>query len=95
MRVKQQNGKKYLGLDTLPLKTALYLGTSLKKLRNNQGDEAYYFFVEFNKSFEMIPRDKLWNIIEELGTLDVYGVVVHRLYENVRAKIITSEGMSK
>jgi hypothetical protein len=42
-----------------------------------------------------VPRDKLWNIMEELGILDVYRATVHRLYEKVRAKIRTSEGMSE
>jgi hypothetical protein len=51
--------------------------------------------VDFKKAFDTVLRDKLWNIMEELGILDGYRVIVHRLYEKVRAKIRTSEGMSK
>lgn len=40
-----------------------------------------------------MPRDKLWNVMEELGIPDEYRETFHRLYEKVRAKIKTSEGM--
>ncbi|XP_057842732.2 uncharacterized protein LOC131052150 [Cryptomeria japonica] len=65
----------------------------IEKIWDNQGEEAYCYFVDFKKAFDIVPRDKLWNRMEELGILDMYRAVVHRLYERVRAKIRTSEGM--
>ena len=51
--------------------------------------------MDFKKSFDTVPRDKIWNKMEELGIPDGYCTAVHRLYENVLAKIRTSEGMSQ
>ena len=41
------------------------------------------------------PSTQLWNRKEELGILDGYRAIVHRIYEKVRDKIKKSEGMSK
>jgi hypothetical protein len=49
--------------------------------------------VDFKKAFDTMPRDKLWNIMEELGILVGYRSTVHRFYGKVRAKIRTSERM--
>jgi len=51
--------------------------------------------MDFKKAFDTVPRDKLWNRMEELGIPDEYRAAVHRLYEKVRTKIRTSEGMSE
>jgi hypothetical protein len=47
--------------------------------------------VDFKKAFDIVPRDKLWNGMEELGIPDGYRAAIHRLYEKVRAKIRTSD----
>ena len=49
--------------------------------------------MDFNKAFDTVPRDKLWNRMEDLGIPDGYRAAVHKLYEKVHAKIRTSEGM--
>lgn len=67
----------------------------IEKIWDTQGEEAYCCFVCFKKAFDMVVRDKLWSIMEELDIPDVYRAIVHRLYEKVRAKIRASEGMSE
>ena len=67
----------------------------IEKIWNKQGGTTYCCFVDFKKAFDTVLRDKLWNIMEELGIPYGYSAVVHRLYENVRAKIRTSEGKSE
>jgi hypothetical protein len=72
--------------------------------------------VDFKKAFNTMPRDKIWNKMEELRIPDGYRAPesrsqyqihdksfrskhvfhpIHKLYEKVRAKIRTSEGMSE
>ncbi|XP_057862981.2 uncharacterized protein LOC131071237 [Cryptomeria japonica] len=66
----------------------------IEKIWDNQWEEAYCCFVDFKKAFDMVPKDKLWNRMEDLGIPNMYRAAVRRLYEKVRAKIKTSEGMS-
>jgi hypothetical protein len=67
----------------------------IEKIWDKQGEITYCCFVDFKKAFNTMTIDKLWNKMEELGILDGYRAAIHRLYEKVRAKIRTSEGMSK
>ena len=41
------------------------------------------------KAFDTVPRDNLWNRMKELEIPLHYRVVVHRLYEEAKVKIIT------
>lgn len=67
----------------------------IEKIWDTQGEEAYCCFVYFKKDFDIVPRDKLWYRMEELGIPNAYREPIHRLYEKVSAKIRTSEGMSE
>jgi hypothetical protein len=58
-------------------------------------EEAFFCFVDFKKAFDMVPRDKLWHRMEELGVPIHLRAIVHRLYEEVKVKIIMSTGISK
>ena len=67
----------------------------IEKMWDKQGDEAFCCFVDFKKAFDTIPRDKLWNRMEELEVPTEYRGVVYKLYEQVKAKIRTKVGMSE
>ena len=67
----------------------------IEKIWDKQGETTYCCFVDFKKAFDTMTIDKLWNKMEELCILDGYRAAIQRLYEKVRAKIRTSEGMSK
>ena len=43
--------------------------------------------------FDMVPRDKLWSRMEELRVPRHLRAAVHRMYEEVKVKIITSTGI--
>jgi hypothetical protein len=58
-------------------------------------EEVFCCFVDFRKAFDAVPRDKLWGRMEELGVLRHLRAVVHRLYEEVKVKTITSVGISE
>jgi hypothetical protein len=56
-------------------------------------EEVFCCFVNFKKSFDTVPREKIWYIMEELGVPMHLRAVVHRLYEEVKVKIRTSAGI--
>lgn len=56
--------------------------------------EVFCCFVDFKKAFDTVPRDKLWNRMEELGIPVHLRAVVHRLYEDVKVKIRTLDSIS-
>src|ERR1700686_567889 len=58
-------------------------------------EEFFCCFVDFIKAFDLVPRDKLWHRMEELGVPKHLRVVVHRLYEEVKVKIRTSACISE
>ena len=50
-------------------------------------EEVFSCFVDFKKTFETVPRDKLWRRMEELEIVVHYRVLVHILYEEVKVKL--------
>jgi hypothetical protein len=49
-------------------------------------------FVDFRKVFYTVPRNNLWNRLEELKVYFELRVVVVRLYENVISKFRNTKG---
>lgn len=60
-----------------------------------QGEEVFFCFVDLKKAFDTIPREELWHTMEELDIPKEYRAVVYKLYEQVKEKFRTKEGMSK
>ena len=52
-------------------------------------------FVDFRKVFDTVPRNNLWNRLEEIKLPFELRVVAIRLYKNVIAKFKSNEGCSK
>ncbi len=50
-------------------------------------EEVFCCFVDFRKAFDMVPRDKLFHRMEELGVPKHLRAILHRLYEEVKVKI--------
>lgn len=46
-----------------------------------QGGEVFFYFVDFKKVFDVVPRSKLWSRMEELEIPKQYRLVVHRQYD--------------
>ena len=55
----------------------------------------FCFFVDFRKAFEIVPRDKLWKILDEIMIPPEFKIIVIRLYETVVSKFNTNKGWSK
>ena len=66
----------------------------IEKFREKK-EEVFCCFVDFRKTFDSVPRDKLWQRMEELGVPKHLRAIVHRLYEEVKVKIRTSVGISE
>ena len=58
---------------------------------HNDISNVFCCFVEFRKAFDMVPRNNLWNRLEELKVPFELIVVAIRLYENVIAKFKSNE----
>ena len=71
----------------------------IPKIKSNNlcNDKSNLFccFVEFRKAFNTVPRNNLWNILEELKVPFELRAAAIRLYENVIAKFKSNEGWSK
>ena len=55
----------------------------------------YFVALDFRKDFDMIPRNNLWNRLEELKVPFELRAVAIRLYDNVIAKFERNEGWSR
>jgi len=62
---------------------------------HNYKSNLFCCFVEFREAFDTIPRNNLWNRLEELKVPFEWRVGAIRLYENFIAKLKTNEGWSK
>ena len=67
----------------------------IEKVWDTPGAGAFCCFVDFRKAFDTVPRNKLWDIMEELEVPKELRSAVYRLYEQVKAKIRTTEGLSE
>ena len=55
----------------------------------------FFCFVDIKKAFHVVPSDKIWHIMEHIKVPKEYKAFFHKIYEKVRGKIKTKEGMSK
>jgi hypothetical protein len=62
---------------------------------HNTKTNIFFFFVDFRKYFDTVPRKNLWNRLEEIKVPFELRVVAIRLYENVISKFKNIEGWSK
>lgn len=51
----------------------------IEKIWDTQGAEAFCCFMDLKKAFDIEPRNKLWDIMEELEVPKELRFVVHRL----------------
>ena len=51
-------------------------------------------FVDFRKDFDTVPRNNLWNILEEIKVPFELRATTIRLYEKVIAKFKNNEGLT-
>jgi hypothetical protein len=82
----------------IPKHSMIYHDITLRKIIEKvweKKEESFFFFVDFKKDFDTVPRDKLWHRMKELGVPMYLREAIHRLYEEVKVKIRTSMGIPK
>jgi hypothetical protein len=60
----------------------------------NNKTNLLFCYVDFSKYFDNVPRNNLWNRLEELKVPSGLRATMVRLYENVIAKFRSTEGWS-
>ena len=58
----------------------------------NNNSDLFCFFVDFRKDFDRVPRNNLWNKVEEHKVPFELRVITIRLYEKVIAKFKNNVG---
>ncbi|XP_059064423.1 uncharacterized protein LOC131856598 [Cryptomeria japonica] len=95
----KENGKRAKGQASFrPKHSIVDHGMTLRHLIEKiweEKEEIFYCFVDFKKAFDTVPRVKLWKRMEDLGIPIHLRVVVHGLYEEVKVKIRTFDGLSE
>ena len=66
----------------------------MEECRNDKSN-LFCCFVDFRKAFDIVPRNNLWNRLEELKVPFELRAASIRLYENVIAKFKSNEGWSR
>ena len=94
VKVSELKAKRVLEDITQQLTTSLRLG-SLWKSVVMINPISFCCFVDFRKAFDMVPRNNLWNRLEELKVPFELRAATIRLYDNFIAKFKSNEGWSK
>jgi hypothetical protein len=53
----------------------------VEKTWDSKNEELWCCFVDFRKAFDMVPREKLWARLIELGVLGMESYTVDMLYK--------------
>lgn len=61
----------------------------------NSKSNLFFFFVDFKKDFDTVPRNNLWNRLEEIKVPFELRATAIRLYKTVIAKFKSIKGRSK
>ena len=52
----------------------------------------YFCFVDYEKTFDCVDQNKLWEILKEMGVPDHFTCLLKNLYVGEEAKIRTRHG---
>ena len=64
---------------------------SWKKTREFQKN-IYFCFIDYNKTFDCVDHNKLWNILKEIGMPDHLTCPLRNLYAGKKATVRTGHG---
>ena len=63
----------------------------IKRAREFQKN-IYFFFIDYAKGFDCVGHNKLWKILQEMGTPDHLACLLRNLYSGLEATVITGHG---
>ena len=63
----------------------------IEKARESQ-ENIYFCFIDYAKAFECVNHNKLWKILQEMGTPDHLTCLLRNLYAGQEATVRTRHG---
>ena len=94
MKVRGLNAKWVLEGNTQKRTTSLRSGSLWRNFVINKSN-IFCCFVDFRKDFDTVPRNNLWNRLEDLKVPFALRASIVRLYENAISKFKRNEGWLK
>ena len=64
----------------------------IKKARKLKKKNTYFCFIDYAKAFECLDHNKLWKILQEMGTPDHLTCLLRNLYSGQEATVRTRHG---
>ena len=64
----------------------------IKKAREFQKKNVYFFFIDYAKVFDCVDHNKLWKILKEMGIPDHLTCLLRNLYAGQAATLRTGHG---
>ena len=64
----------------------------IKKAREFQKKNIYFFFIDYAKAFDCVDHNKLWKILKEMGIPDHLTCLLSKLYAGQEATVRTGHG---
>ena len=92
LRASGQAGfrKDYRSVDNMFIMNAL-----IEQTRKQKGQKLYCCFVDFRKAFDSIPRDRMWEVLQECGLDGDVLAALKSMYAQDSAAVRTSAGLSE
>ena len=72
---------------------AIKLPTSARSWKKKEFQKNIYFcFIVYSKAFDCVDHNKLWRILQEMGTPDCLTCLLRNLYAGQEATVRTGQG---
>ena len=68
------------------------LPTSIGSMRKQEREGIYFCFIDYTKAFDCVDHNKLWKILQELGTPDHLTCLLRNLYAGQEATVRNGHG---
>ena len=65
---------------------------SLRKQENSRKTSTYFWFIDYAKAFDCVDHNKLWTILQEMGTTDHLTRPLRNLYAGQEVTVRTGHG---
>ena len=72
------------------IKLPTSIGSSKKQESSRKN--IYFFFIDYAKAFDCVDHNRLWKILQEMGTPDQLTCLLRNLYAGPEATVRTGQG---
>ena len=74
------------------IKLPTSVGSSKKQKQESSRKKIYFCFINYAKAFDCVDQNKLWKILQEMGTPDHMSCILRNLYAGQEATVRTGHG---